>query len=159
MVQETKAGLENRQRNHAEYTVLRGQFTPRILRDHIPDESVDLIYLDPPFNSKASYNVLFKELSGNEFQAQITAFKDTQHWTEETERIFQEIVDTAPAKVIEIMRTFRQFIGPNDMMAYLTLMSIRLIELRRVLKDNGSIYLHCDPTAGHQLKMLLNAIC
>lgn len=129
-----------------------------ILHKYIPDNSIDLIYLDPPFNSKATYNILFKEPTGEPSQAQATAFEDTWHWTEETERTFQEIVDTAPADVVEMMVAFRKFIHENDIMAYLTMMCIRLIELKRVLKDTGSIYLHCDPTASHYLKILMDAI-
>lgn len=129
-----------------------------ILREHIADESVDLVYLDPPFNSKANYNILYREPTGESSAAQITAFEDTWHWTEEAERTFQEIVDTAPANVVEMMRAFRQFVGLNDVMAYLTMMCVRLIELRRVLKQTGSIYLHCDPTASHYLKILMDAI-
>ena len=120
-----------------------------ILRDYIKDESVDLIYLDPPFNSKANYNILYQEPTGEQSQAQITAFEDTWHWTEEAERTFQEIIDTAPPAVVEIMDSFRKFVGVNDVMAYLTMMAIRLIELHRVLKPTGSIHLHCDPTASH----------
>lgn len=130
----------------------------RILRDYIKDESVDLIYLDPPFNSKSDYNILFKEPTGRPSEAQITVFGDTWHWTEDTERTFQEIIDIAPVTIIEMMRAFRQFVGLNDVMAYLTMMCIRLIELRRVLKDTGSIYLHCDPTASHYLKILMDTI-
>lgn len=116
----------------------------KILRDNIKDESIDLIYLDPPFNSKADYNILFREPTGEPSDAQITAFEDTWHWTEETERTFNEILKTASASVVEMMRAFRQFVGTNDVMAYLTMMCIRLLELKRVLKDTGSIYLHCD---------------
>src|SRR3972149_10024675 len=97
-----------------------------ILRKYIPDNSIDLIYLDPPFNSKATYNILFKEPTGEPSTAQITAFEDTWHWTEETEKIFQEIVEKAPAKVVKMMVAFREFIGINDVMAYLTMMCIRL---------------------------------
>ncbi|WP_420266327.1 DNA methyltransferase [Candidatus Magnetominusculus dajiuhuensis] len=129
-----------------------------ILREHIADDSVDLIYLDPPFNSKADYNILFKEHTGESSGAQITAFEDTWHWNEEAERTFQDIVDTAPANVVEMMTAFRRFIGLNDMLAYLTMMCVRLVELRRVLKETGSIYLHCDPTASHYLKILMDAI-
>lgn len=96
-----------------------------VLQKYIPDASVDLIYLDPPWNSKATYNILFKEPTGKPSEAQITAFEDTWHWTYEAERTFQEIIDTAPADVKEMMRAFRQFIGHNDMMAYLTMMCIR----------------------------------
>ena len=130
----------------------------KVLRRYVPDNSIDLIYLDPPFNSKATYNILFKEPTGKPSTAQITAFEDTWHWTEETERIFQEIVEKAPAKVVKMMVAFRDFIGINDVMAYLTMMCIRLLELRRVLKDTGSIYLHCDPTASHYLKILMDTV-
>ena len=129
-----------------------------ILRKYIPDNSIDLIYLDPPFNSKATYNVLFKEPTGEPSQAQITAFEDTWHWTEETERTFQEIVDAAPANVVEMMTAFRKFIHENDMMAYLTMMCIRLLQLKKVLKETGSIYLHCDPTASHYLKVVMDTV-
>lgn len=131
----------------------------KVLRDYFEDESVDLIYLDPPFNSKADYNVLYKEPTGELSKAQITAFEDTWHWTEETEDAYQQIVSIAPANVVEMMEAFRKFIGVrNDMMAYLTMMCIRLLELNRVLKETGSIYLHCDPTASHYLKVMMDGI-
>ncbi|MEN3028811.1 MAG: DNA methyltransferase [Aquificaceae bacterium] len=130
----------------------------KVLREYIKDESVDLIYLDPPFNSKADYNVLFKEPTGELSQAQITAFEDTWHWTEDTERAYQEIIQTAPSQVVDIMRALREFLRRNDVLAYLTMMCIRLLELRRVLKPTGTIYLHCDPTASHYLKVLMDAV-
>ena len=132
-----------------------------ILRQHVPDESVDLVYLDPPFNSNASYNVLFKEQSGEESPAQIKAFTDTWEWTQESERTFeQEIIlhTGTPSTVKDMISAFRQFIGQNAMMAYLVMMTPRLVELRRVLKPTGSIYLHCDPTASHYLKLLMDAV-
>ena len=132
-----------------------------ILRQHVADESVDLVYLDPPFNSNANYNVLFKEQSGEASPAQIRAFTDTWEWTQEAERTFeQEIVTNpgTPANVKEMVSAFRQFIGSNSMMAYLVMMTPRLVELRRVLKPTGSIYLHCDPTASHYLKLLMDTI-
>jgi adenine specific DNA methylase Mod len=129
-----------------------------ILRKYIPDESIDLVYLDPPFNSKATYNILFKEPTGEESKAQVEAFEDTWHWTEETERTFQEIVDTAPSNVVNLMTSLREAIRENDMMAYLTMMCIRLLELKRILKRTGSIYLHCDSTASHYLKLLMDCI-
>lgn len=140
-----------------ENTLYYGDNLP-ILREHIPDNSIDLIYLDPPFSSNKAYNILFKEPTGELSKAQITAFDDTWHWTEETAKTFDEIITTAPPKIAEMMRAFKDFIGINDVMAYLTMMCIRLIELRRVLKDTGSIYLHCDPTASHYLKLLMDAI-
>lgn len=130
----------------------------RILREYFADESVDLIYLDPPFNSKADYNVLFKEQSGQSSKAQVQAFVDTWHWTEESEQHFNEIIEIAPASVVDLITAFRKFIGENDMMAYLTMMCIRLLELKRVLKETGSIYLHCDSTAGHYLKIFMDTI-
>ncbi len=132
-----------------------------ILRQHVPDESVDLVYLDPPFNSNANYNVLFKEQSGEASPAQIRAFTDTWEWTQEAERTYEQEIITnpgTPANVKEMVSAFRQFIGSNAMMAYLVMMTPRLVELRRVLNPTGSIYLHCDPTAGHYLKLLMDAV-
>ena len=129
-----------------------------ILREHVADESVDLIYLDPPFNSNATYNVLFQEKSGEQSAAQITAFEDTWHWTLDSEYAYQDVVTNGPAKVGELVAALRSFLGQNDMIAYLTMMAQRMVELHRVLKPTGSIYLHCDPTASHYLKMLMDAV-
>ena len=129
-----------------------------IMRNHIPDESVDLIYLDPPFNSKATYNVLFGEANGTQSAAQITAFEDTWHWDIKAEETYHELVTTGPQKLATLIQALRTFLGQNDMMAYLVMMAIRLVEMHRVLKPTGSIYLHCDPTASHYIKLLLDAI-
>ncbi|MFA5628764.1 MAG: DNA methyltransferase [Dehalococcoidales bacterium] len=129
-----------------------------ILRRYVADESVDLIYLDPPFNSNATYNILFQEKSGEKSAAQITAFDDTWHWGQESEFAYQEIVRDGPEKLANLIQAFRMFLGQNDMMAYLVMMAERLVELHRVLKPTGSIYLHCDQTASHYLKLLLDAI-
>ena len=130
------------------------------MRDHIPDESVDLIYLDPPFNSKASYNILFKEKDGTSSPAQITAFEDTWHWDMKAEGAYHEIVtgDRAPVGLVTLIQSLRSFLGQNDMMAYLTMMANRLVEMHRILKPTGSIYLHCDPTASHYLKLIMDAV-
>lgn len=128
-----------------------------ILRRYIDDGSVDLVYLDPPFNSNQDYNVLFADKHGSRSAAQINAFEDTWHWDQAAEAAYVEAVE-AGGKVSDAMRAFRTFLGENDMMAYLAMMAPRLIELRRVLKSTGSLYLHCDPTASHYLKMLLDAI-
>lgn len=127
-----------------------------ILREYIQTESIDLIYLDPPFNSNATYNVLFAEKSGESSTAQITAFEDTWHWGLEAETAFKELVTTGPVKVSQLIDALRRFLGQNDMMAYLVMMAIRLVELHRVLKPTGSLYLHCDPTASHYLKLILD---
>ena len=123
----------------------------------IPDESVDLIYLDPPFNSNADYNVLFREKDGTEAAAQIKAFGDTWHWDQLASRTYRQVVE-AGGRVSEAMQAFHRFLGGNDLLAYLSMMAPRLVELRRVLKQTGSIYLHCDPTASHYLKMLMDAV-
>ena len=130
----------------------------RILREHVAADSVDLIYLDPPFNSNATYNVLFRERSGEDSAAQITAFDDTWRWSRESADAYQDVVRTAPEKLGKLLATLREFLGQNDMMAYLTMMAQRLAELHRVLKPTGSIYLHCDPTASHYLKLLMDAV-
>ena len=128
-----------------------------ILRDHVPDQSIDLIYLDPPFNSNASYNVLFKEASGEGSAAQIQAFDDTWHWSIDAEHAYSEVVTGGPKRLADMLQAMRGFLGQNDMMAYLTMMAQRMAELHRVLKPTGSIYLHCDPTASHYLKLLMDA--
>jgi site-specific DNA-methyltransferase (adenine-specific) len=138
-------------------TLFYGDNLP-ILREHIADESVDLIYLDPPFNSNRSYNVLFKDESGREADAQITAFEDTWHWGSDAARVYHEMIQNAPAHVTTMLGALREFIGENQMMAYLVMMTARLLELHRVLKPTGSIYLHCDPTASHYLKVVMDTI-
>ncbi|MCU0643027.1 MAG: restriction endonuclease [bacterium] len=129
-----------------------------ILKEYIKDESIDLIYLDPPFNSNRNYNVLFKDESGQESASQITAFEDTWHWDHVAEATFQELLLHSSAKVSMMLNSLKQFIGTNQVMAYLVMMTARLIELYRVLKPTGSLYLHCDPTASHYLKILLDTI-
>jgi site-specific DNA-methyltransferase (adenine-specific) len=125
-----------------------------VLRDSIADESVDLNYLDPPFNSNASYNVLFKAPSGEQSAAQIEAFEDTWHWTanDGAELAFDEVMRSGNAHAANMLLAIQSFLGENDMMAYLAMMAVRLTELHRVLKPTGSLYLHCDPTASHYLK-------
>lgn len=129
-----------------------------ILRRHIKDESVDLVYLDPPFNSDQNYNVLFAEHNGSKSAAQINAFEDTWQWDDVAAAAYQEVVESGHQRVSQAMQAFRTFLGGTDMMAYLAMMAPRLIELSRVLKPTGSIYLHCDPTASHYLKMLMDAV-
>ena len=129
-----------------------------ILRVHIPDESVDLIYIDPPFNSNQAYNVIFSERDGSSSQAQIQAFEDTWHWVETTEQAYHELVETAPPLLVETIKSFRGFLTETNLMAYLVMMGLRLVELHRVLKPTGSFYLHCDPTASHYLKIILDQI-
>jgi len=131
----------------------------KILRKYVPDESVDLIYLDPPFNSKRAYNVIFKDQTGKDEPAQIQAFEDTWQWTRDTQDTYDEIIGgTCPIELKNVMEAFKGFLDRNNLMAYLTMMAIRLVEMHRVLKDTGSIYLHCDPTASHYLKILMDQV-
>ena len=129
-----------------------------ILRHHIPDNSIDLIYLDPPFNSQSTYNVLFREESGAVSHAQIEAFEDTWHWGEATAQAYDEVIRGPHQQVARILKSMVDGLGHNQVTAYLTMMAIRLIELHRVLSASGTIFLHCDPSAGHYLKALLDAI-
>lgn len=128
-----------------------------VLRRHVADESVDLIYLDPPFNSNANYNVLFAAKDGHQAAAQIQAFEDTWRWDESAARQFDETVQRG-GPVADVLLAFRSFLDTSDMLAYLAMMAPRLVELHRVLKSTGSLYLHCDPTASHYLKLLLDAV-
>lgn len=129
-----------------------------VLREHFASESVDLIYLDPPFNSNASYNILFKSPAGQGADSQIEAFEDTWHWNDKAEQAFHDVMTSGNTDVAEMLRAMRGFLKENDMMAYLAMMAVRLIELHRVLKPTGSLYLHCDPTASHYLKLLLDGV-
>ena len=130
-----------------------------VLREQVPDESVDLIYLDPPFKSDATYNILFRDESGDAAPSQIEAFNDTWHWGADSERALAELIGSgSPApQTGERLESLVEGMGRNQLTAYLAMMSVRLVELHRVLKPGGSIYLHCDPTAGHSLKLLLDA--
>jgi len=127
-----------------------------IMRKHIADESVDLVYLDPPFNSNRDYNVLFKEQSGEPAQAQVKAFTDTWKWSPIT---YADFCESCPRdQLVKLIQGFVETLGRNEVTAYLVMMAPRLLELHRVLKPTGSLYLHCDPTASHYLKMMLDVI-
>jgi len=127
-------------------------------REYFPDNSIDLIYLDPPFNSKKDYNILFKENGGVESEAQIKAFTDTWEWGPTAQNTYHDVVVNGPLKVGKLIGALHDAVGSNDVMAYLVMMTARLIELHRVLKTTGSLYLHCDPTASHYLKLVLDQI-
>ena len=134
-----------------------------ILREKIPDDCIDLIYLDPPFNSNRNYNILYRE-GIVDSPAQVQAFEDSWHWTPEAQHIFEELTGVKQSKtkinqnISDLMLALEKMVGKNDVLAYLTMMTIRLIELKRVLKPSGSIYLHCDPTASHYLKITMDTV-
>lgn len=129
-----------------------------VLRREIGDGTVDLVYLDPPFNSNANYNILFRSPTGDSADAQIEAFEDTWHWNDRAEDAFDQVARSGHTKAFDLLNAMRGFLGDNDMMAYLAMMAVRLVELHRVLKPTGSLYLHCDPTASHYLKLLLDGV-
>lgn len=129
-----------------------------ILRQYIASESIDLIYLDPPFNSKKSYNVLFSSPKGFQSEAQITAFEDSWSWGDQAEKEYAELLHQPNTDVAELIQSLRRFLKNSDVMAYLVMMANRLIELERVLKPTGSLYLHCDPTSSHYLKIVMDAV-
>jgi site-specific DNA-methyltransferase (adenine-specific) len=126
-----------------------------VMRKYLPDECIDLVYLDPPFNSNRDYNLLFREQSGEPAQGQIKAFTDTWQWSE---CAYIEFCQTCPPALVELVQGFVRTLGRNDLTAYLVMMAPRLVELHRVLKPTGSLYLHCDPTASHYLKVMLDVI-
>ena len=127
-------------------------------RDDFPNDSIDLIYLDPPFNSKRDYNVIYKTPTGHDSDSQITAFEDSWHWGDQAEREYLELVRQTNTDLSELIQALRKFLKETDMMAYLVMMANRLLEMHRVLKSTGSLYLHCDPTASHYLKILLDGV-
>lgn len=140
-----------------ENTLFYGDNLP-ILREYIPSASIDLVYLDPPFNSNRSYNVLFADESGHESEAQITAFEDTWHWDKSAAHTYHDLITSGPLDVAKMIGALHDLLGENQMTAYLVMMAARLVELHRVLKPTGSIYLHCDPTASHYLKIVLDTV-
>lgn len=142
--------IGNRLYNGDNLAVLRG--------GEIPPESVDLIYLDPPFKSDKDYNAIFKDSWGKRSEAQEHAFKDTWQWDTEAMNAFHDAIDTSPVDVSITLQALRQIVGESNMLAYLSMMAPRLVELHRVLKHTGSIYLHCDPTASHYLKILMDSV-
>ncbi len=129
-----------------------------VMREHIASESVDLVYLDPPFNSKRDYNLIFKSAKGQQSDAQITAFEDSWQWGPQAEQEYSEVMHQSNTDAAEVIQALRRMLGENDLLAYLTMMTNRLLDLHRVLKSTGSLYLHCDPTASHYLKIILDAV-
>lgn len=127
-----------------------------VLRSHIAPESVDLVYLDPPFNSNANYNVLFGA-HGRASEAQVEAFKDTWSWEDAARDAYQDLLERGGQPAL-LAKGLRPWLGETTMMAYVVMMAVRLIELERVLKPTGSLYLHCDPTASHYLKLVLDSV-
>jgi site-specific DNA-methyltransferase (adenine-specific) len=131
--------------------------TTNLHLDVTNDESVDLVYLDPPFNSQAQYNVFFKTPEGVVSEAQAEAFRDTWTWTNDAELGFEEIIRSG-SSAVPVIDALRRYLKEADLMAYLVMMTSRLTHLHRVMKPSGTIYLHCDTTASHYLKLILDGI-
>ena len=129
-----------------------------VMRKYIPPESIDLIYLDPPFNSKKQYNIIYKDPTGKKSESQVVAFSDTWKWDKKAEETYRELVERADSNITKVITSYYNLLGDCSLMAYLVMMTIRLIEMKRVLKNTGSIYLHCDPTASHYLKIIMDNI-
>jgi site-specific DNA-methyltransferase (adenine-specific) len=129
-----------------------------VLRAHVCDESVDLVYLDPPFNSNTGYNLVFSSAKSSGTNAAIEAFDDTWTWGEASRNALMDIDGGTNRRLQVMMRAMHDALGDSPLMAYLAMMAVRLVELHRVLKDTGSLYLHCDPTASHYLKLVLDAV-
>jgi hypothetical protein len=128
-----------------------------VLSQHVDDNSVDLVYLDPPFNSKAKYNILYETPANQRETAQRSVFNDSWHWEDDAQACFDFVLAHGGATA-SILNALRSALGRSDTMAYLAMMSARLLEIRRTLKPTGSLYLHCDPTASHYLKVILDAV-
>jgi site-specific DNA-methyltransferase (adenine-specific) len=126
-----------------------------VMRKYLPDECIDLVYLDPPFNSNRDYNLLFREQSGEPAQGQIKAFTDTWQWSE---RAYVEFCQTCPPALVELVQGFVRTLGRNDLTAYLVMMAPRLVKLHQVLKPTGSLYLHCDYLASSYLRVMLDVV-
>ena len=125
-----------------------------VLRRHVADGSVDLVYLDPPFNSNKTYSKAPRRAGG----AKILGFDDTWRWDARAEAAFGELGGQRGGKLAALMGTLRDVLGDGDLLAYLVMMAGRLVELHRVLAPTGALYLHCDPTASHYLKVVLDVV-
>ena len=128
-----------------------------VLRKKIPDGVIDLCYIDPPFNSQRKYTQIYNNI-GTEDRAQAQAFTDTWTWDDPAIAGFDEILSNPQGrfqpKLIALIKGLHAVLGEGSLLAYLVSMSLRVTEIRRVLKKTGSFYLHCDPTASHYLKLV-----
>lgn len=132
-----------------------------VLRRYIKDDSIDLCYIDPPFNSKRNYNQIYLN-QGEEDKAQAQAFIDTWTWDDEAIKGFEQIITNYNGvftkQSTELIIGLEKVLGKGDLLAYLISMTLRIAEIFRVLKPTGSFYLHCDPTASHYLKLIIDSI-
>jgi DNA modification methylase len=132
-----------------------------VLRKYIKDQSIDLCYIDPPFNSKRNYNQIYNNI-GTEDRAQAQAFVDTWTWDDHANEGFADVLGNSDgrftAQTVDLIKGLHPVLKKGSLLAYLVSMTLRVAEIHRVLKPNGSFYLHCDPTASHYLKLLLDSV-
>ena len=138
-------------------TLVRGDNLEE-MRENFPDECIDLIATDPPFNSKRDYFIPYHDEHGQEPDILVRAFADTWNWGDAAEEAYRELLVDVGGQVADTIKGLRQFLNETPMMAYLVMMGVRIVEMHRILKPTGSLYLHCDPTASHYLKIILDAI-
>ena len=141
---------------HKNRTLIRGDNLTEM--QEFPDEYVDLIATDPPFNSKRDYFVPYRDEHGKEPDTLVKAFTDTWTWGNAAEEVYRELIVDVGGQVADTIKGLRQFLNETPMMAYLVMMAIRIVQMHRILKPTGSLYLHCDPTASHYLKIILDAV-
>ena len=141
---------------HKNRTLIRGDNLTEM--QEFPDEYVDLIATDPPFNSKRDYFVPYRDEHGKEPDTLVKAFTDTWTWGNAAEEVYRELIVDVGGQVADTIKGLRQFLNDTPMMAYLVMMAIRIVQMHRILKPTGSLYLHCDPTASHYLKIILDAV-
>lgn len=169
MVNDGLCGIDyhslNETSHHHHFLTMKNQIfygdNLEVLRNHIADESVDLCYIDPPFNSKRNYNQIYNNI-GQEDKAQAQAFIDTWTWDDAAEQGLREIFDNVngvmTTKSVKAIIGLESILGKSALFAYLVSMTLRIAEIRRVLKSTGTFYLHCDPTASHYLKIVCDSI-
>jgi len=146
---QTTIQLQNR-------TIIRGDNLKEMRK--LPDACVDLIATDPPFNSKRDYFVPYRDEQGNEPDSLVKAFTDTWTWGPAAEQTSEELICDVGGKIGETIYGLQQFLTETPMMAYLVMIAVRIVEMHRILKPTGALYLHCDPTASHYLKIIMDAI-
>ena len=137
-------------------TLIRGDNLEEMRK--FPDECIDLIATDPPFNSKRDYFVPFRDERGREPDTLVRAFTDTWTWGEAAEETYEELIVEVGRQIGDTIQGLRQFLNETPMMAYLVMMAIRIVEMHRILKPTGSLYLHCDSAADHYLKIVLDTV-
>ena len=141
---------------HENRTLIRGDNLEEMRK--FPDACIDLIATDPPFNSKRDYFVPYRDEHGQQPDALVKAFTDTWAWGDAAEDTCKSLIVEEGGQIGATIQGLQQFLDETPMMAYLVMMAARIVEMHRLLKDTGTLYLHCDPSASHYLKIILDAV-